>query len=83
MATALLLRCDVAILSGVLLLGSARSGPSETFVDFKTNRADCERLFSDAEKTGYVLQQAESLLFWVRLAALELSSGCATAEHDE
>lgn len=83
MATALLLRCDLAVLSDVLLLRSARAYQMETTVDFSTNRQDCEELGRAAEKGDNILQLVESLLFWVRFASLELSWESAIASDNE
>lgn len=69
LAEALLLRCDIIILSDVIALCS---GEFEIAVDFSADRKSCETLFATAEQGGHVLQQTESQLFWARFAALEV-----------
>ena len=65
---ALLLRCDVTIMSDVL---AARdkipviAGKNEQVaVDFSLNRSDCEKLIEDANKTNRKMQEAEGHIFW-------------------
>jgi len=75
LATSLLIRCDLTILSDVLAVRSSKDLPVgvTTTVDFVKNRVDCEALFKIAEEGKHYLQQAEALIFWAHFAALEVS----------
>ncbi|KAH0285979.1 hypothetical protein KCU62_g7088, partial [Aureobasidium sp. EXF-3399] len=75
LATSLLIRCDLTILSDVLAVRSSKDLPVgvTTTVDFVKNRVDCEALFKIAEEGKHYLQQAEALIFWAQFAALEVS----------
>ncbi|KAI5201118.1 hypothetical protein E4T39_05342 [Aureobasidium subglaciale] len=75
LAIALLLRCDLAILSDVLTVRSSQALPfgTTTTLDFTKNRRDCEALFQAARGGQHHLQQTEALIFWAHFAALEVS----------
>ncbi|KEQ92875.1 hypothetical protein AUEXF2481DRAFT_68062 [Aureobasidium subglaciale EXF-2481] len=75
LASALLLRCDLVILSDVLAIRSSKPLPfgTSTTLDFTKNRRDCEALFLTAQEGLHHLQQAEALIFWAHFAALEIS----------
>lgn len=82
LATSLLIRCDLVILSDVLAVRSSRALPIgvATTVDFSKNRVDCEALSKIAEEGKNYLQQAEALIFWAHFAALEV---LWRSSHDE
>jgi hypothetical protein len=73
LVTALLLRCDVLVLSDVLKARSSEDIPVDTAttVNFANNRKDCEELYQSAEDGSHHLQQVEALIFWAQFAALE------------
>jgi hypothetical protein len=74
LATSLLIRCDLTILSDLLAVRSSKAlsvGVSTT-VDFVENRLDCETLFRIADEGKHYLQQVEALIFWANFAALEV-----------
>ncbi|KAG9526550.1 hypothetical protein KCU93_g5449, partial [Aureobasidium melanogenum] len=75
LATSLLLRCDLVILSDVLAVRSSVALPVNvaTTLDLNKNRKDCETLFQLADEGKHYLQQAEALIFWAHFAALEVS----------
>ncbi|KAH0151349.1 hypothetical protein KCU67_g10295, partial [Aureobasidium melanogenum] len=75
LATSLLLRCDLVILSDVLTVRSSVALPVNvaTTLDLNKNRKDCETLFQLADEGKHYLQQAEALIFWAHFAALEVS----------
>jgi hypothetical protein len=83
LATSLLIRCDLVILSDVLAVGFSKnlSVDVATTVDFSKNRADCDTLFRIADEGNHDLQQAEALIMWAHFAALEIS--CHSSENDE
>ncbi|THY95297.1 hypothetical protein D6C92_04467 [Aureobasidium pullulans] len=85
LTTALLLRCDLMILSDVLSVRSSKAIPVDTVttVDFSKNRRDCETLFLVADQGHNHLQQAEALIFWARFAALEVSWLSANSEDND
>ncbi|THZ04555.1 hypothetical protein D6C93_02402 [Aureobasidium pullulans] len=85
LTTALLLRCDLMILSDVLSVRSSKAIPVDTVttVDFSKNRRDCETLFLVADQGQHHLQQAEALIFWARFAALEVSWLSANSEDSD
>ncbi|THZ26748.1 hypothetical protein D6C91_02505 [Aureobasidium pullulans] len=85
LTTALLLRCDLMILSDVLSVRSSKVIPVDTVttVDFSKNRRDCETLFQVADQGQHHLQQAEALIFWARFAALEVSWLSANSEDSD
>lgn len=74
LATSLLIRCDLVIVSDVLTVRSSKALPTgvATTVDFSKNRVDCDALIKIAEEGKHYLQQAEALIFWAHFAALEL-----------
>ncbi|KAH0150246.1 hypothetical protein KCU67_g10737, partial [Aureobasidium melanogenum] len=75
LATSLLLRCDLVILSDVLAVRSSVALPINvaTTLDLNKNRKDCETLFQLADEGKHYFQQAEALIFWAHFAALEVS----------
>ena len=75
LATSLLIRCDLVILSDVLAVRSSVALPVNvaTTLDLNKNRKDCEILFQLADEGKHYLQQAEALIFWAHFAALEVS----------
>lgn len=75
LATSLLIRCDLVILSDVLAVQSSVALPVNvaTTLDLNKNRKDCETLFQLADEGKHYLQQAEALIFWAHFAALEVS----------
>ncbi|KAG9842726.1 hypothetical protein KCU98_g8248, partial [Aureobasidium melanogenum] len=75
LATSLLIRCDLVILSDVLAVRSSVALPVNvaTTLDLNKNRKDCETLFQLADEGKHYLQQAEALIFWAHFAALEVS----------
>jgi hypothetical protein len=83
LATSLLIRCDLVILSDVLAVRFSKnlSVDVATTVDFSKNRADCDTLFRIADEGNHDLQQAEALIMWAHFAALEIS--CHSSENDE
>ncbi|THX40211.1 hypothetical protein D6D10_03674 [Aureobasidium pullulans] len=85
LTTALLLRCDLMILSDVLSVRSSKAIPVDTVttVDFSKNRRDCETLFQIADQGQHHLQQAEALIFWAQFAALEVSWLSANSEDSD
>ncbi|THX32966.1 hypothetical protein D6D12_01808 [Aureobasidium pullulans] len=85
LTTALLLRCDLMILSDVLSVRSSKAIPVETVttVEFSKNRRDCETLFQVADQGQHHLQQAEALIFWAQFAALEVSWLSANSEDSD
>ncbi|THX78525.1 hypothetical protein D6D04_05708 [Aureobasidium pullulans] len=85
LTTALLLRCDLMILSDVLSVRSSKAIPVDTIttVDFSKNRRDCETLFQVADQGQHHLQQAEALIFWAQFAALEVSWLSANSEDSD
>ncbi|THW38616.1 hypothetical protein D6D22_06660 [Aureobasidium pullulans] len=85
LTTALLLRCDLMILSDVLSVRSSKVIPVDTVttVDFSKNRRDCETLFQVADQGQHHLQQAEALIFWAQFAALEVSWLSANSEDSD
>ncbi|THZ62332.1 hypothetical protein D6C85_09296 [Aureobasidium pullulans] len=85
LTTALLLRCDLMILSDVLSVRSSKAIPVDTVttVDFSKNRRDCETLFLVADQGQHHLQQAEALIFWAQFAALEVSWLSANSEDSD
>ncbi|THW66498.1 hypothetical protein D6D19_09329 [Aureobasidium pullulans] len=85
LTTALLLRCDLMILSDVLSVRSSKAIPVDTVttVDFSKNRRDCETLFQVADQGQHHLQQAEALIFWAQFAALEVSWLSANSEDSD
>ncbi|KAI4852696.1 hypothetical protein E4T44_01321 [Aureobasidium sp. EXF-8845] len=83
LATALLIRCDLVILSDVLAVRFSKDlsvRVAATTVDFSKNRVDCETLFKLADEGKHYLQQAEALIMWAHFAALEVS---CRSSHDE
>lgn len=74
-ATALLLRCDLIILSDVIAIRTSKGAVTEHrfLVNFDLNRRDCVELVTRATKTDSILQQAEGHILFARFAALELS----------
>ena len=74
LATSLLIRCDITILSDVIAVRLSKdlSVGLATMVDLAKNRVDCEALFKLAEEGKHYLQQAEALIFWAHFAALEI-----------
>ncbi|THX89161.1 hypothetical protein D6D05_01461 [Aureobasidium pullulans] len=85
LTTALLLRCDLMILSDVLSVRSLKAIPVDTVttVDFSRDRRDCETLFQIADQGQHHLQQAEALIFWAQFAALEVSWLSANSEDSD
>jgi hypothetical protein len=83
LATALLIRCDLVILSDVLTVRFSKelSAAVDTIVDFSKNRADCEILFRLAVEGRHHLQRAEALIMWAHFAALEVS--CRSSQDKE
>ncbi|THX57937.1 hypothetical protein D6D06_03374 [Aureobasidium pullulans] len=85
LTTALLLRCDLMILSDVLSVRSSKAIPVDTVttVDFSKNRRDCETLFQITDQGQHHLQQAEALIFWAQFAALEVYWLSANSEDSD
>ncbi|KAH0370150.1 hypothetical protein KCU65_g2843, partial [Aureobasidium melanogenum] len=85
LATSLLLRCELAILSDVLAIRSSKRLPAEinTVVNLEANRRDCEVMFVRAGQGMHHLQQAEALIFWAQFAALELSWRSSHEDSDD
>jgi hypothetical protein len=84
LATSLLIRCDLAILSDVLTVRSSKAllpVDVATTVDFTHNRIDCEALFKIADEGKHYLQQAEALIMWAHFAALEVS-WCSSQDEE-
>ena len=82
-AIALLIRCDIIILSDVIKLHDSNlHSPNESVlqVHFGANRTQCEELINEAVKTFSVRQEAEGHIFWARFAAMECASVNATVE---
>lgn len=73
LAAALLIRCDLLLLTDAMKLrGSSILFATTTKpVNFKQNREACEELVANAAKSQNLLQQAEGHLFFVQFAALE------------
>ncbi|KAI4740006.1 hypothetical protein E4T50_09547 [Aureobasidium sp. EXF-12298] len=85
LATSLLIRCDLVILSDVLAVRASKDLPIDvtTTVDFTKNRGDCEALFRIADEGKHYLQQAEALIFWAHFAALEVSWRSSNDDEEE
>ncbi|OCL04257.1 hypothetical protein AOQ84DRAFT_416672, partial [Glonium stellatum] len=73
MANALLLQCDLAILSD--FIAQVHKSPSriklENFLDLSINRQDCAVLVEDAKASNDLVREAEAHVFWARYCALE------------
>jgi predicted nucleic acid-binding Zn ribbon protein len=84
LASALLLRCDLALLSDILAIRSSKALPVgfETALNFAENRQDCEVLCRVAFDGKHHLQQTEALIFWTQFAALELSWWSSHGEEE-
>lgn len=86
LATALLIRCDYAILLDFVthITGAATGKASGTnmLLDLALNRRDCEVLIQDSHSRRQPMQETEGLLYWVRFAALERDRSASLSEAD-
>lgn len=74
MTTALLLRCDYAILLDLLKLKDSgqHAWASRTIeVDLRTNRKDCQDLIEESRARSQPANVVEGQLYWARFVALE------------
>jgi hypothetical protein len=75
LATALILHCDLTILSDFVSLGNRaiRDGyfAGKFSVDFSQNRTDCESLISMAQESTYPTQEVEGHIYFAKFAGLE------------
>ncbi|EYB30954.1 hypothetical protein FG05_02288 [Fusarium graminearum] len=81
LASALLLKCDILILSdlfGLLLGGKARFSASDVNIDFSRFMIDCDALIKDAKTALYPREEAQGHLFYAQLCVL--SRQCASAK---
>ncbi|KAM0302276.1 hypothetical protein ACHAPM_004267 [Fusarium culmorum] len=81
LASTLLLKCDILILSylfGLLLGGKARFSASDVNIDFSCFMIDCDALIKDAKTALYPREEAQGHLFYAQLCVL--SRQCASAK---
>jgi hypothetical protein len=75
LATALILHCDLTILSDFVSLGNRamRDGSfaGKFSVDFLQNRNDCKRLISLAQESSFLVQEVEGHIYFAKFAGLE------------
>ncbi|KAM0405794.1 hypothetical protein ACHAQC_000883 [Fusarium culmorum] len=81
LASTLLLKCDILILSdlfGLLPGGKARFSASDVNIDFSCFMIDCDALIKDAKTALYPREEAQGHLFYAQLCVL--SRQCASAK---
>ncbi|KAH0395928.1 hypothetical protein KCU89_g9825, partial [Aureobasidium melanogenum] len=86
LATSLLLRCELTILSDVLAIRSSQRLPTEinTVINLKTNRTDCEVIDDEDDSLDILRDEAKTRLAEARLFCDEHSAARAVAsEIDE
>ena len=82
MGLALLLQCDLIIISDALAVRDQTpltSRGNVITINLSANRLDCIELIDGAESSKQIVQQAKGHIFWARFAALELQ---VTAEDE-
>ncbi len=87
LATLLLIRCDIAVVSDFYALrrrGRAQSAPHDwvtaaLLADFADNRQACERIVDEARQRQQPMQEVEARIFFARWAALERATASAAA----
>ncbi|QPC76767.1 hypothetical protein HYE68_007519 [Fusarium pseudograminearum] len=83
LASALLLKCDILILSdlfGLLLGGKVRFSASDVKIDFSCFMIDCNALIKDAKTALYPREEAQGHLFYAQLCVLSRQSASAKAK---
>ncbi|GKU06754.1 unnamed protein product [Fusarium langsethiae] len=83
LSAALLLKCDILILSdffGLLVGGKAKLRTSEIHLDFSCFMSDCDTLIKDAQAALYPREEAQGHIFYAQLCAF--SRQCASAPSE-
>ncbi|KAM0422049.1 hypothetical protein ACHAPD_000492 [Fusarium lateritium] len=79
LSAALLLKCDILILSdffGLLVGGKAKSPTSEVHLDFSCFMSDCDTLIKDAQAARYPREETQGHVFYAQICAF--SRQCAS-----
>ncbi|KAF5243075.1 hypothetical protein FAUST_2993 [Fusarium austroamericanum] len=83
LASALLLKCDILILSdlfGLLVGGKVRFSASDVKINFSCFMIDCNALIKDAKTALYPREEAQGHLFYAQLCVLSRQSASAKAK---
>jgi hypothetical protein len=86
LAQALVLRCDLVILSDVMNLchyASTNEAHGYFGFNFEKNRETCESLISAASASSNRLQEVEGHMFYAQYTALERQFSTSTNEHSD
>ncbi|KAI4117370.1 MAG: hypothetical protein LQ345_002382 [Seirophora villosa] len=85
LATALLLRCDYAILFDFITHGGGTaSGKNmrDVRLNLALNRKDCEDMIQESRSRQQPTHEVEGLLYWARLVALERGRSASLSDAD-